>query len=123
MDVQTGTLAANNMGGGATAPGMTLNIAEGATFDQRWNANVAVDKLTGLGTLTDSAASLTFSVGNNNGSSTFGGVIESSGGYVGLTKNGTGTFVLGGNNTYTGSTTVNGGVLLVNGSMATARSP
>ncbi len=117
VDVQTGTLAANSMGGGATAPTMSLNIAEGATFDQRWNADVAVDKLTGLGTFDDSAASLTFSVGNNNGSSTFGGVIQNSGGTLGLAKNGTGTFVLGGNNTYSGSTTVNGGTLLVNGSI------
>jgi autotransporter-associated beta strand protein len=117
VDVQEGTLAANNMGGGATAPGMTLNIAAGATFDQRWNANLAVDKLTGLGTLTDSAASLTFNVGNNNGSSTFGGVIENNGGTLGLAKNGTGTFVLGGVNTYAGTTAVNGGVLLVNGSI------
>jgi autotransporter-associated beta strand protein len=51
------------------------------------------------------------SVGNNNLSTIFSGVIQESGG---LTKAGTGTLTLTGPNTYTGTTTVTAGTLRVN---------
>jgi YVTN family beta-propeller protein/autotransporter-associated beta strand protein len=58
-------------------------------------------------------------VGGNNLSTEVSGVIADGGfnGGVGgaLTKVGTGTLILSGNNSYTGATTVNGGTLLVNG--------
>jgi len=53
-------------------------------------------------------------VGNNNLSTTFAGVIQGTGS---LTKIGRGTFILSGANTYTGDTTVNRGVLQVDGSI------
>jgi outer membrane autotransporter protein len=57
-------------------------------------------------------------VGGNGKSTTFAGIIED-GGFVGsLTKVGPGALSLTGINTYTGSTTVNGGALFVNGSIA-----
>jgi autotransporter-associated beta strand protein len=51
----------------------------------------------------------TLSVGSNNLSTTFSGTIQDSGS---LTKIGTGTLKITGNNTYTGYTTVSGGSLL-----------
>jgi autotransporter-associated beta strand protein len=56
----------------------------------------------------------TLTVGFNNRSTTYGGVISGPGTVV---KVGTGTWTLTGNNTYTGGTVVNGGTLLVNGSI------
>jgi autotransporter-associated beta strand protein len=53
----------------------------------------------------------TLSVGNNNLSTTFSGLIQEEGG---LTKAGTGTFTLTGANTYTGSTRVSAGALIAN---------
>jgi autotransporter-associated beta strand protein len=52
----------------------------------------------------------TLSIGNNNLSTTFSGVIQESGG---LAKAGTGTLTLTGANTYTGATIVSAGVLVV----------
>ena len=59
--------------------------------------------------------------GSNTGNNTLGGVISNSTGYAtSLVKDGAGTWVLTGANTYTGTTTVKGGKLLVNGSLDAA---
>lgn len=60
--------------------------------------------------------------GTNTGLNTLNGSIGDSarGSVVSLVKDGPGTWVLGGNNTYTGTTTVNEGRLLVNGTIAAA---
>ena len=117
IDVEAGTLKgsssnqgnyANNLGG--------LNIAAGATFDGV-EGTIRVDALTGAGTLQGgynygTAGSTT--IGVNNGSGTFSGVIQDSGdlgGTLTLTKVGTGTQTLSGNNTYSGATTISGGIL------------
>ena len=81
------------------APGVTIGSVEG-------DGNVFL----GANTLT---------VGSNNLSTTFSGVIQNgafgSGGS--LTKIGLGTLILSGANTYTGGTKINGGVLQVDGSI------
>jgi autotransporter-associated beta strand protein len=68
---------------------------------------MAVGSLAGDGIVL--LAGHTLSVGNNNLSTTFSGVIQESGG---LTKAGTGTLTLTGANTYTGATTVSAGTLV-----------
>jgi autotransporter-associated beta strand protein len=57
-------------------------------------------------------------VGSNDLSTTFSGVIEDNGFSGSLTKIGTGTLDLKGANTYTGLTNINGGVLQVDGSIS-----
>ncbi len=57
----------------------------------------------------------TLSVGANNGTSTFSGIINGAGG---VSKVGTGTFTLTANNGYTGTTTVAAGRLNINGQQA-----
>jgi autotransporter-associated beta strand protein len=83
---------------------------------------VTIGSLEGSGNVFLGANNLT--VGSNNFSRTFSGVIQDGGGGGGgggsLTKTGTGTFTLSGANTYTGATTVNGGALFVNGSTSSS---
>jgi autotransporter-associated beta strand protein len=60
---------------------------------------------------------------NQTGNTTYSGVMGYLGSFAGRTlnviKNGAGTLTLSGANIYTGTTTINGGALLVNGSVAT----
>lgn len=62
--------------------------------------------------------------GSNAGNNTLASLIQdnpaSNGGTVGVTKNGAGKWILTGNNTYTGATTVNAGTLLINGNQSAA---
>jgi autotransporter-associated beta strand protein len=100
-------------------PSSDLNVDSGATFDI--NAIAAtVGALLGGGTVNNGHASAqTLTIGaSNNGE--FDGVIESTAAPADmkLVKVGTGTEILGGASTYTGSTTVSNGTLLVNGSLA-----
>lgn len=63
-----------------------------------------------------SAITATLSIGNNDQSGTFAGVIQDAAGQTALTKIGGGIETLTGANTYTGSTIINGGALAVSGS-------
>ncbi|MBC7782728.1 MAG: autotransporter-associated beta strand repeat-containing protein, partial [Burkholderiales bacterium] len=88
-----------------------LAISTGATADSRYNMNV--NALTGAGILTnnDGNNTRTFTLGNGNAGGTFSGVI---GARINIVKTGTGTQIFSGANTYTGTTTVNQGVLQFN---------
>lgn len=57
--------------------------------------------------------------GTNTGDNTFSGALANNGvGVFSLSKTGAGTWVLGGNNTYTGTTAVNLGTLVLSGNMS-----
>lgn len=88
----------------------------------RSNPVVPIGSLEGDGNVF--LGSFNLSVGTNNATTTFSGVIQD-GGLIGgtggsLTKVGAGTLTLAGANTYTGATTVNGGSLIITGSIASA---
>ena len=73
-----------------------------------------VDGLLGTGTVTSSAAgNITLTAGETNATSVFTGIIQDGTGQIGLTKIGTGTLTLTGFNTYSGTTSINAGILSV----------
>ena len=104
-------------GGGSTAdllPTSTaVNLAaSGATLDLN-GLNQTIASLSGTAGSRLMLGSATLTVGGDNSSSTFSGVISGTGV---LSKNGTGTLSLGGANTFTGSTLIHAGTLkLLNG--------
>ncbi|WP_251369422.1 autotransporter-associated beta strand repeat-containing protein [Polynucleobacter sp. MWH-Spelu-300-X4] len=85
-------------------------------------ATIKAGTITGNGTVDFTSGgggkALTLSVGNDNGTGTFSGVIANSSADNGPTvlsiaKAGTGTWTPSGTNTYTGSTTITGGTLVI----------
>ncbi|MCY0858734.1 beta strand repeat-containing protein [Cupriavidus sp. D39] len=109
FNVVCGTLAVNNGNQGSGIA--TLNIATGAALDVRTGTFI-VDGLNGGGTVQSSSTG-TLSIGNNNGSGLFSGVLQDSGAVLSFTKNGTGTETLTGSNTYSGNTNISGGTLQI----------
>ena len=107
IEIQSGTGIYNggwqSMTWSSNSAGMqvdgNINLADGN--------NVFVDALTGAGTVTGNNPR-TLTVGVNGGSGTFSGAIGES---ILFTKNGSGTQILTGPNSYTGNTTVAGGTL------------
>ena len=90
--------------------------------------NTSINGLSGisnsvLGTVLNSSAfAATLTVGNNNATSTFSGILQNGTGSLGLIKTGTGTFTLSGTNNFTGVTSIGSGTLVVNGSLAAGSS-
>ena len=108
--ISAGTLALSGAGSIANSSG----VIDNGTFDiSATTAGASIKNLSGTGIVTLGNQTLTLT----NASGTFAGGI---GGNGGLVKQGAGLFTLSGTNTYLGGTTVEGGNLRVNGSVASA---
>jgi len=132
--VTAGTLkvgVANAIPSGSGKGNLVLNggASVAGTFDIN-GLDVGINGLTGttgavLGKVVNNATgtSKSLTVGNNDATATFAGVIAdntSGTGTIALIKTGTGTQTLSGTNTYTGATTINGGTLAINGSITSS---
>ncbi|MSU56718.1 MAG: hypothetical protein EXS35_00800 [Pedosphaera sp.] len=134
--VGTGTLTlsgANSYSGDTTISAGTLklgassvfangsgkgNVIVNGTFDLN-GFNDTINALSGSGTVDNTAAGTsTFTVEDNNTTSTFSGVVKNTGGALTLSKIGTGTLTLSGANTYSGGTTISAGTLLIGNTSA-----
>ena len=106
---------------GSTAQGTNRAIrvsTSGATIDASGSNPSATLSFTATASpnfLENSGARTVTFTGTNTGNNTFGMAIGESGGKTSVIKNGTGTWVLGGSNSYTGTTSVNAGTLKVSG--------
>ena len=108
-DTSDVTLASSNIGLRPTDGNPSVGI-----LNLNGNSET-IGSLSGTGTVTTAVAgSITLTVGASNlSSATFSGVIQNPSGTVALTKTGSGIQILSGTNTYTGTTTINGGTLQV----------
>jgi autotransporter-associated beta strand protein len=118
IDVQAGTFAGSNGGGGVeiwTTNQSSLNIASGAVF-RTAEGNVYVDALTGAGTFRIGAPTgwgyVNTTIGVSGGTGSFAGTVVDDYGAGNLVKTGAGTQTFSGANSYSGSTTINGGRLV-----------
>ena len=102
-------------GAGATAFGVNsaVTVDNGATLYLPAGYSETLGSLAGAGSVSTQVNVTVMTIGTDNTSTTFSGVISGSGA---LTKTGTGTQTLSGANTFSGAITVSGGTLMVNGS-------
>lgn len=96
--------------------GATLDASGTGTGTMQWTNPAAISSGTGA-----SGRTLTLT-GTNTGNNLLAGALgnSSNGGLLSVVKNGVGTWILSGNNAYGGTTTVNAGLLLVNGNQSAA---
>jgi autotransporter-associated beta strand protein len=125
---QPGTAAQGTLNiGGGTATGSLIYTGTGDTSDRILNlfgtsggmtldqSGAGLLKFTSDLTATSLGAKTLTLKGSTAGTGEIGGaIVDSSGGATALTKTGSGAWTLSGNNTFTGTTTVNGGTLSLN---------
>jgi autotransporter-associated beta strand protein len=111
IEVDAGTLA---QGADYAIPKESCTVAAGATIDENGHQANLGDVSGPPGSVITSTIDPTLTVGGDDASTTFAGTIT---GPIDLVKDGTGTFTLAGDNTYTGQTTVLAGTLNVTGSL------
>jgi autotransporter-associated beta strand protein len=105
--ISAGTLLAGSTTGLSRNSAFTVN----STLDLNGFSNT-IGSLAGTGIVLNNGPALaTLTVGNDNTSTTFSGIIENGTSVLGLTKSGTGTLTLTRNNTYAGGTTIGAGTL------------
>jgi autotransporter-associated beta strand protein len=100
---------------GTTAPTLNINGFAAQVGGLTVEANDAAGAALGSPTVTNTGAAATFTV-NSTTASSFGGVIINTTNPLSLVKSGPATLTLSGDNSYTGSTTVNGGTLALSSS-------
>jgi autotransporter-associated beta strand protein len=114
------------IGGNVVINGTQFGAAASDTLDLNGFSNsvgalIAIGEYVAQTQVTNSGASATLTIGNNNASGTFAGSITDSGAgkTLSLVKAGTGTETFSGStNTYIGTTTVNAGTLIVSGAVS-----
>ena len=92
------------LSGGSLASTGALTVNTGGSFDLN-GRNVTIGSLSGDGLVTNAGINAPATL-TTNGDTTFSGVIQDGTSTTGLTKAGTGTLTLTGNNTYSGATTM-----------------
>jgi autotransporter-associated beta strand protein len=110
-NISTGTVTLGS--NTALSAASTLTIGNAGALDLNGRV-IAIDGLAGTGSLTNnSATAVTLTTGSSGGSGTFGGTINDGVGTIALTKTGSGTVTLTNANSYSGGTTVTGGLLAI----------
>ncbi len=92
----------------ALGPHTPLQLASGATLDLNGTSQVVASLAGAGGMIANGGAGATLTTGNGNTDQAFTGTIQDA---TSLVKAGTGIWTLAGNNSYTGTTTVNEGTL------------
>jgi autotransporter-associated beta strand protein len=105
--------ASNLANADVTLTNATMNVGRG--LNDANAAGATVKSLSGNGRVYADTTNNTLTVGQNDGSGTFSGVLANGTAVLSLVKTGSGTQVLSGLKSYTGTTAVNGGTLVLSG--------
>jgi autotransporter-associated beta strand protein len=118
LDIQSGRFAANVNSAATLGGNFDVTLAAAGKLDLR-SGHFVIDALGGVAGSQIQKSwlgdTINFTIGSGNGSGSFAGAM--SGSNYNVIKSGTGTQVLSGSNSYTGTTAVNGGSLLINGNL------
>jgi autotransporter-associated beta strand protein len=101
-------------------PAATVLLVSGATFDLNGSSDT-IAGLSGNGTVMNNGSSTATLSVDGAGNASFTGTLANGSGVLALALTGTESQTLTGNNTYTGSTRVNGGTLFLDGRLAGKR--